>query len=107
MVHIGETTLLKRVNEFSTTEAGGLTVDEFETHTQAADAALVSPACCWTSSINALLAVRVPPLVGLAAVKQLAWQGTPLHYSDGALVKLVDQVPRLPGGLPVSHACSV
>ena len=46
MVHIGETTLLKRVNEFSTTEAGGLTVDEFETHTQAAVAALVSPACC-------------------------------------------------------------
>ena len=46
VVHIGETTLLKRVNEFTTTEAGGLTVDEFESHTEAAEAALVCPLRC-------------------------------------------------------------
>ena len=54
VVHIGETTLLKRVNEFSTTEAGGLTVDEFEAHTQAADAALVSLAGCGSPFVIAL-----------------------------------------------------
>ena len=72
VVHIGETTLLKRVNEFSSTEAGGLTVDEFETHTQAAEAALVSAhrdACLHSSHQGSSSTGGVR--------SQLAWQSTP------------------------------
>ena len=42
MVHVGEGTLSKRVDEFSETSVGALTVQEFDAATKAADEAQVS-----------------------------------------------------------------
>lgn len=50
VVHVGEGTLSKRVDEFSETAVGALTVQEFDEATKAADEAQVSPVprlWCW------------------------------------------------------------